>query len=76
MIELDEVWTSGGRSVRVVGRERSRVVVRDTYGWLRRLHEDDLRRGFQPAHGRGPADAARTARGVMARRSLADVDPA
>ena len=52
MIELDEVWTSGGRSVRVVGRERSRVVVRDTYGWLRRLPEDELRRGFRPAHGR------------------------
>ena len=76
MIELDEVWTSGGRSVRVVGRESSRVVVRDTYGWLRRLPEDELRNGFRPAHGRGPADAACAARGVMARRSLADVDPA
>ena len=76
MIELDEVWTSGGRSVRVVGRERSRVVVRDTYGWLRRLPEDELRKGFRPAHGRASAQAARTARGVMGRRSLADIDPA
>ncbi len=36
--------------------ELPRRLVRDTYGWLRRLHEEDLRRGFPAAaHGRGPA---------------------
>ena len=76
MIEPGDVWTSGGRAVRVIAWERSRVVVRDTYGWRRRLREDELRAGFRPMRDAGPVDRARAARGVMARRSLADVDPA
>ena len=75
MVELGEVWTSGGRSVRVVGRERSRVIVRDTYGLRRRMAEEELRRGFRRVTAGDPVEAARAARGVMARRSLADVDP-
>lgn len=66
-----EIWTSGGRTVRVVQREDARVVVRDTYGWRRSLTRDELEHGFVDA-----ADHHTRVRGVMARRALADVEPA
>ena len=71
MVETGQVWASGGRTVRVVDRENTRVVVRDTYGWRRSLSEDELEHGFTPV-----ADHVVPARGVMARRALADVEPA
>jgi hypothetical protein len=70
-MESGEIWTSGGRTVRVVRREDARVVVRDTYGWRRSLTEDELEQGFVEA-----ADHHARVRGVMARRALADIEPA
>ena len=70
MIERGQVWTSGGRSVRVLSKDNARVVVRDTYGWRRRLTVHELEHGFRLA-GR-----AERVRGVMARRALADIDAA
>lgn len=71
MVEVGEVWTSGERAVRVLERGDRRVVVRDTYGWRRSLTERELQQGFRPAGDR-PAPVP----GVMARRALADVEPA
>ena len=71
MVEVGQVWASGERTVRVLAKEASRVVVRDTYGWRRRLTEHELRHGFRVVTDR-PAPAP----GVMGRRALADVEPA
>ena len=71
MVEVGQVWASGERTVMVLARERGRVVVRDTYGWRRSLTQDELEQGFRVAtEQRDPASR------VMARRALADVEPA
>lgn len=70
MIEVGQKWSSGTRSVLVVATEGGRVVVRDAYGWRRRLTERELVGGF------APTGAGRPPTQVMARRALADVDPA
>ncbi len=71
MIETGQVWASGGRAVRVVDREDSRVVVRDSYGWRRSLTEDELAHGFSNV-----TEHVEQVQGVMARRALADLEPA
>ena len=73
MIEIGQVWASGGRTVQVLEAEADApgVVVRDTYGWRRVLTEDDLEHGFSLVD-----DHAESARGVQARRALADLQPA
>jgi len=71
MIEPGQLWVSGGRVVRIIGMERSNIVVRDTYGWRRLLSERELRDGFRQVVAR----RAEGVRGVMGRRALADVDP-
>jgi len=71
MIENGQVWASGGRAVHVVGRDDARVVVRDSYGWRRSLTEDELAHGFSNV-----TDHVEQVRGVMARRALADLEPA
>ena len=71
MIEVGEVWASGERTVRVLEHDDGGVVVRDTYGWRRSLTERELEQGFRPVTGR-PTPVP----GVMARRALADVEPA
>ena len=71
MIESGQVWASGGRTVVVLAQEDARVIVRDSYGWRRSLTEDELERGFSR-----PTDRVEPARGVMARRALADIQPA
>lgn len=77
MIERGEVWTSGGRSVRVIDREqRDVVVVRDSFGLRRRMPEAELVGGFSRVPQGAPGPAAAGDRGVMACRALADVDPA
>ena len=47
------------------------VVVRDAYGWRRSLTQNELEHGFSAL-----TDHRERARGVMARRALADVEPA
>ena len=71
MVENGQVWASGGRAVRVVGRQDARVEVRDSYGWRRSLTEDELVAGFSNV-----TDHVERVRGVMARRTLADLEPA
>lgn len=71
MIETGQVWTSGGRRVRVVANHGARVVVRDTYGWRRTLTADELKHGFSNV-----TDHVEPVRRVMARRALADVEAA
>jgi hypothetical protein len=71
MVENGQVWASGGRTVRVLDREDERVVVVDSYGRRRWLSEDELQHGFTPLMGQ-----VERVRGVMARRALADVEPA
>ena len=71
MIENGQVWASGGRTISVLAREGPRVIVRDSYGWRRSLTEDELERGFSRT-----TDRVEPARGVMARRALADIQPA
>ena len=58
--------------MRVLGRERARVLVRDSYGWRRSLTEEQLQRGFRRTGSASDDDA----RGVMACRALPDVEPA
>lgn len=73
MIKRGQVWTSGGRTVRVLDTHDARVTVRDTYGWRRQLTEGELERGFD----RVTRDQrVENVRGVMARRALADLEPA
>ena len=71
MVEIGQVWASGERTVRVLERDDRGVIVRDTYGWRRSLTERLLAQGFRPVTGRTPPVP-----GVMARRSLAVVEPA
>jgi hypothetical protein len=71
MIEVGQVWASGERTVRVLERDADRVVVRDSYGWRRSLTGDELTSGFRVV-----TDRVERVRGVMARRALADLDPA
>jgi len=71
MIENGQIWASGGRTVVVLGQEDARVIVRDSYGWRRSLTEDELKHGFSDISHRVEA-----VRGVMARRTLADIQPA
>jgi len=71
MIENGQVWASGGRTISVLAKEGSRVIVRDSYGWRRSLTEDELKHGFSDFSHRVEA-----VRGVMARRTLADIQPA
>ena len=71
MIESGQVWTSDGRTVQVLGKHDARVTVRDTYGWRRSLTEDELTHGFTAL-----TDHVESGRGVMARRTLADLEPA
>lgn len=68
MIESGQIWTSGGRTVQVLATSDARVTVRDTYGWRRSLTEEELTSGFTEHVEQVP--------GVMARRSLADLEPA
>jgi len=71
MIENGQVWASGGRTVSVLARDHARVIVRDSYGWRRSLSEDELTHGFSDV-----GDRVEAVRGVMARRALADIQPA
>lgn len=71
MVEIGEEWASGERTVRVLERDDRRVVVRDSYGWRRSLTARELEQGFRRVTGRRPPVP-----GVMARRALADVEPA
>ena len=71
MIQSGQVWASGGRTVVVLAQEDARVIVRDSYGWRRSLTEDELKHGFSDISHRVEA-----VRGVMARRALADIQPA
>lgn len=76
MIEPGEVWTSGGRSVRVIDREqRNVVVVRDSFGLRRRMPEAELVGGFRRLPPGVTDRAAADTGSVMACRALADVDP-
>ncbi len=72
MVESGQVWASGGRTVLVLATDAPRVVVRDSYGWRRSLTEDELEQGFSAVS----AGGGERARGVMACRALADVEPA
>ena len=71
MIENGQVWASGGRTVVVLAQEDAHDIVRDSYGWRRSLTEDELKHGFSDISHRVEA-----VRGVMARRALADIQPA
>ena len=71
MIQSGQVWASGGRTVVVLAQEDARVIVRDSYGWRRSLTEDELERGFSHT-----TEQVEAVRGVMARRALADIQPA
>ncbi|HEY5143449.1 MAG TPA: hypothetical protein VII98_08115 [Solirubrobacteraceae bacterium] len=71
MIENGQVWASGGRTVVVLAQEDAHVIVRDSYGWRRSLTEDELEHGFSHS-----TDQVEAVRGVMARRALADIQPA
>jgi hypothetical protein len=71
MVENGQVWASGGRTVRVLDQDDAHIVVLDTYGWRRSLTEYELEHGFSPL-----TDNAERVRGVMARRALADLEPA
>ncbi len=71
MVEDGQVWESGGRTVQVLKADEQGVVVRDAYGWRRSLTQNELEHGFSAL-----TDHRERARGVMARRALADVEPA
>ncbi len=71
MIESGQVWTSGGRSVRVLAKSETQITVRDSYGWRRSLTEEELTRGFTDL-----SRQVESTRGVMARRTLPDLEPA
>ncbi len=69
-VEVGQDWASGERAVRVLETGAAHVVVRDSYGWRRSLTRGDLTNGFNAL-----SDRVERVRGVMARRSLADIDP-
>lgn len=71
MVEVGEVWASGERTVRILEAQAAHVVIRDSYGWRRSLTPQELEHGF-----RRVTDRRRPVPGVMARRALADVEPA
>ena len=71
MAENGKIWASGGRTVRVLARDDTGVIVRDSYGWRRSLTRDELEHGFTDI-----TEHAERVRGVMARRALADLEPA
>lgn len=71
MAKVGQVWASGERTVQVLATRGPYVVVRDTFGWRRSMTAHDLEHGFA----RVVADREPVLPGVMARRSLADVEP-
>ncbi len=71
VVEVGQVWASGERTVLVLAQEVERVVVRDMYGWRRSLTQEELQQGFRVMTDQPPPMAH-----VMARRALADVEPA
>lgn len=73
MVEAGQIWTTSGRTVRVLAADDQKIVIRDSYGWKRSLTEDELRNGFALLSSTGQSSAR--PRGVMARRALADVPP-
>jgi len=70
-VEVGQVWETGERAVVIVSTEVAGVRVRDSYGWLRSLTIDELELGFSLA-----TEGRAATRSVMARRSLADIEPA